>query len=504
VASESAEPGGRRAWTVLLGSSVVYFFTTNEADNDLWGHVLFGRDILTAGAIPRVDTYSYTAAGHPWINHEWLSQVILAAVYRHAGGPGLLLFKLAVATLTFLLLLALVRRHSLRPPIWGGVGLLSIAVLARGFAVRPQIISYLCIAVTLWLLDRAGRGSRGALWFMPPLFALWANVHGGFVLGLAIFGLFAAAASLRTAGQPRRVTLQPWILCAAAGAAVMLNPYGPRLLLYILNELTRPHPITEWQPVSTAEVGHFVFLAMLGLLIATLPFVRAWREQGWNVVLALGIGFLAVRHQRHTPVFALCAAAPLAAQLDAAAAWLQARRWFTFTPASRRIISLAVVALALLQITFATLRWQRDGLQLVFDPAEYPMAAVRALRQADVHANLAVPLDWGEYVLWFLSPHVKVSIDGRFATIFPESVAEDNFNFYSGARGWWQLIDEYPTDAVLVPAGSASTLDTLPDWRPVFESSVARVYARTNTRAWESLSRLTQITAPPQPAGVFP
>src|SRR5262249_15348765 len=161
-----------------------------------------------------------------------------------------------------------------------------------------------------------------------------------------------------------------------------------RLLVYILNELTRPHQITEWQPVSTTDTGHFVFLAMLALLIATLPFLRAWREQGWQAGLALGIGFLALRHQRHTPVFAVCAAAPLAAQLDRAADWLRARRWLTFTPASRRIINFALVALAILQITFATLRWSRDGLQLIFDPSEYPTAAVRALRQANVHANL--------------------------------------------------------------------------------------------------------------------
>jgi hypothetical protein len=504
VHSESAEPRGRLAWAVLLGSSVLYFFTTNEADNDLWGHVLFGRDILAAGAIPRVDTYSYTAAGHPWINHEWLTQVTFATIFQNAGGPGLLLFKLAVATLTFLLLFGLIRKYSSRPAIWGGTGLLTIAVLARGFAVRPQILSYLCIAVTLWLLDRAARGSRGALWILPPLFVLWANLHGGFVLGLAISGLFAAAAFLRTAGRSRQEVLQPWIACAAAAVAVMLNPNGPQLLVYILNELTRPHQITEWQAVSTSDAGHFVFLAMLALLIVTLPFLRAWREQGWKVVLALGIGILALRHQRHTPVFALCAAAPLAAQLDAAAAWVQARRWFTFTPASRRIISLALVALAILQISFAAVRWRRDGLQLVFDPAEYPTAAVRALRQANVHANLAVPLDWGEYVLWFLSPHVKVSIDGRFATIFPESVAEDNFSFYSSARSWWQLIDEYPTEAVLVPTGSACPLDTLPDWRLIFETSVARVYARTGTPAWESLSRLEQVSAPPQVSGIFP
>jgi len=89
VGTAGAARTGTTLWTLLLGSSVLYFFSTNEADNDLWGHLFFGRLILTARAVPSVDPYAYTTAGHPWINHEWLSQVLLAAVYQFAGSPGL-------------------------------------------------------------------------------------------------------------------------------------------------------------------------------------------------------------------------------------------------------------------------------------------------------------------------------------------------------------------------------------------------------------------------------
>jgi hypothetical protein len=70
----------RLIWTLLLGSSVVYFFWTNEADNDLWGHVFFGRTILATRMIPRVDAFAYTAAGRPWVDHEWLSQVVMGTL----------------------------------------------------------------------------------------------------------------------------------------------------------------------------------------------------------------------------------------------------------------------------------------------------------------------------------------------------------------------------------------------------------------------------------------
>lgn len=496
----SSDQSGKVVWGLLLVSSLFYFFSANDADNDLWGHLLFGRDILAGALIPRVDGYAYTTAGHPWVNHEWLSQVVLAAVYQRAGSAGLLLVKFLVAAATFLLVFRLIRRDASTAYIAGAVGLLTIAVLARGFAIRPQIFTYLGVALTLVILDQHQRGHPRALWLLPAFFVLWANLHGGFTLGLAIFGLFAGAAVLRGA----RASVRTWVALIASVVLTVLNPYGPRLLLYVWNELGRAHPITEWQPASPRDVTHFVFFAMFGLFVGTLPFLHRWRARGWEVVLALGIGVLALRHQRHTAVFALCAAAPLAGQLENAAAWLRQRSSFALSSAPRVLIGVALVALATMQIAFTGLRWQRDGLQIVSDPADYPVAAVRAMRRAEVHANVAVPLDWGEYVLWHLTPQVKVSLDGRFATLFPEQVVEDNFNFFSGAPGWRRLLEQYPTDAALVPVGSPCPIGTLPNWQLVFETPVARLYARTGTVAWPGLQQLSQESPQPSNSGTFP
>jgi hypothetical protein len=481
-------------WAFLLVSSAVYFFTINEADNDLWGHVLFGRSILAHGAVERVDTFSYTVAGQPWVDHEWLSQVILAAAYQWVGSPGLLLLKVAVATFTFLLLFSMIRRRSDTPFIWGGVGLLAVAVLARGFAIRPQIFTYWGAAMTLWLIDRCRRGQRRLLWLFPLLFALWANLHGGFILGLGILGLFACAAALR--GAPR--SWQPCCALIASVAVTALNPYGPRLLLYIWNELSRSHPITEWQHAVPTDVAQFVFFAMLGALCLTLPLRRDWRESGWEALLALGVGVLALRHQRHTPVFALCAAAPLAEQLESTKGWFAARSSFALSRAAQRIIGLGIVTLALLQIVLGGARLWRDRLQVVFDVRDYPVAAMHLLHAARTPLNLAVPLDWGEYVLWFGAPQVKVSLDGRFATLFPEQVVEDNFNLFTSAPGWRRLLDQYPTEAVLLPASWPSPIRREPGWQRIYGDEVAEIYVRSD-RA---------LTVPVEPAttgvGIFP
>lgn len=478
-----------RVWTLLLASSVLYFFSINEADNDLWGHLLFGREIIAQGSIARVDTYSYTVAGQPWINHEWLSQVVLAATYQWGGSPGLLLLKFAVATLTLLLVFDRLRRRTQRPAVWGAVGLVTVAVLARGFAIRPQIFTYLGAALTLWLIDRHRRGHRGALWCFPPLFLVWVNLHGGFILGLGILGFFAAANLLRG----REGAGQPWLALLGSIAVLVVNPYGPRLLPYVWNELSRTHPITEWQHATPTDAGLFAFFAMFVVLVATLPFVRQWREDGWESALAVGIGLMALRHQRHTPVFALCAAAPLAVQIEGARRWLRTRSTFALSPASQRVIMLALAAVALLQLALVGRRLSRDGLQIVFDPRDYPVAAVRALQHSSARLNLAVPLDWGEYVLWFLAPQVKVSLDGRFATVFPEQVVEDNFDFFNGAPAWRRLLDRYPTDAALLPVGSPSPIRNQPAWRRLYADAVAELYVRAERSADVHLNALSGI-----------
>jgi hypothetical protein len=375
----------------------------------------------------------------------------------------------------------------------------AVAAMARGFGIRPQVLTYLFVALVLLLLDDYQRGRRGTLWCLPAVFLLWANLHGGFVLGLGILGLFACADLLGQNRSPR-----PWIALLACIGVTALNPYGPRLLLYVWNELSRAHPISEWQRAAFGA-EHLAFYGMFALFLASLPFGREWRRHGWQVLLTVTVGVLAVRHQRHTPVFALCAAAPLASQLENARRWLAQRSAVSFSSASRRLLGAGIIALAAAQLWLTAVHYRRYGAQIFFDPLEYPVAVVRAMQQSGVRGNVAVPLDWGEYVLWFLAPQVKVSLDGRFATVFPERVVEDNFNFFLGTRGWRRLLDDYPTQAALVPAGSPCPVRSLSNWRLVYRDQQAELYVRVGSIQAIGLESLPLQPGSQQiPVGIFP
>ena len=488
-ATPAAERWLVRAWALLVASSALYFLADNEADNDLWVHLFSGRRILERGAVPRLDDASYTAAGLPWVDHEWLTQVLFAWMFAHGGSTALWLLKLGIALLTAWLVWLPLARHARAWWVRGPVMVLALAALSRGYAVRPQIVTMLGVAALLaWLERRDGRLHWSEFAAVAAAFVLWSNAHGAVVVGLGILALCAAEPWLKAAlgVTPAPATLHraalalPIALLAAAIVAICLTPYGADLFAYVIRELRAPHPLSEWQPVALADPAQRPFLLMLAALVVTLPFARLLRRHWWWAGLVAGLAVLALRQQRHTPLFALCAAAPLADQCDAALSWLAARSRLRFSAAATALLALAVAAFAVAQLALLGGRLARERGALVYDAADYPVGAVRYLAARGLHGNLALPLDWGGYALWHLAPAVAVSLDGRFATVYPPPVVADGFAFFRGDAdpAAARLLDAYPTSLVLVPRGLPTPLDHRDEWRLLYTDEIAALYAR--------------------------
>ncbi len=485
MSDDRADRWVARAWMLLIASSALYFLADNEADNDLWIHVWSGQLILAAHAVPRADAFSYTATGLPWIDHEWLTEVGFAAVFDGLGAAGLWVCKVAVALLTAGLVWRAVARRSHSPWVRGPIMVLVLAALARGYAIRPQIVSYLGIAALLDRLDALDYGAHRppGTWLLVIATAVasaaWANAHAGFAAGIAIVALFAAVPRWPESHRsPASVRL---MMLAAALLGACLTPYGLSLFSYVLVELRAAHPLTEWQPVRFDDPAHLPFLLLTLLLFVTLPFARMLRGRPWRLVLVAGAAIIAARQQRQIPLFALVAAAPLAEQADAALGWLRSRSASRLSSAAAGIVAVGLCALAFAQLGLLSARvWRARG-GIYYAASEYPVGALAYASQHRLRGNLAVPLDWGGYALWHLAPGVKVSIDGRFATLYPARVVEDNFAFFRGDGGVdsSRLLDAYDTDLALVPHGVATPVDVRPEWRLLYRDAVAALFARS-------------------------
>jgi len=274
----------------VLGSSQMIF-----NDGDVSWHIATGQWILDHRAIPTTDPFSFTWAGKPWVPIEWLAEVFYASAYRLAGYGG-------VAALVTAALIALHAVIFLNASRW--IRLALIPVIAMDFVLipmllaRPHVLTWPLLAFWTWLMLKARQGDRAPPLIAALLMALWANLHGGFVFGLAIAGAFGLEALVDSADRAR--AFRQWLIFGiACAAAVFINGNGPEGVVHPLRftQLQMLPLIDEWKPSNPATTPFFFgVLALTAAMILwkrpRLPWVR------WILLLALlGLALLQTRHQ---------------------------------------------------------------------------------------------------------------------------------------------------------------------------------------------------------------
>ncbi len=440
-----------RAVRVCVGTGVALMLLAVAAitvpDPDLWGHVRFGLDMLGTRQLPAIDPYSFTQ-DVPWINHEWLSELQMGAAYALAGSTGLALLKAVWLAITAWLAWTAWRGIDLTARILMG-GVVALAIAPAALTLRPQVWSMLAIAVLCRLL---GAGQWRPLAWLPVLFMLWANLHGGFVVGLGILGAWAVGGVIEAPRTARRWAL----VVAGATLATLVTPYGVTLWRFLFEtvELGRPH-IEEWQPVWTRP-------ALLGVwLLATLAAV--WSMQrlkagrvGVALVTAM-LAFAAFRVIRLVPLYVETLAVLLVPAI--AARWpagpRRARRFDRAEQATAVVILLVGVSVLTMVVPA---RMQCLPVEDTWSP---PSRVVRQMLASAPPGRLASFFNWGEYALWHLSPGIRVSMDGRRETVYSERRLAEHGAILAGHADGFAVLASWQAEYVWLPASSGRTRDWL-------------------------------------------
>jgi hypothetical protein len=286
---------------------------------------------------------------------------------------------------------------------------------------------------------------------------------------------------------------------------------------YLFATLNMHAGVGEWDPVP---LGSPAFLRFKILLVVTAVLGAHWWQSepsedrrhtlGWLLVVALFAGGYAVKHQRHTVLFAVIAA-PILIVAGERLRVLAVRRWPALVP--RPPVAAAVLIGALLiaavQVTGVAADVARHGARIRYARLAYPVDALAFLRQHDLRGNLALPFHWGSYTIHHLGDRVRVFIDGRFEAVYPRQVLDDYFAFVQGRDGWERVLDAYPTDVVLLQRahGIHPRLFARDDFAYVYSDPTALVFVRRNATNQVALDRLTRLAhRPPLPVEqpVFP
>lgn len=476
----------------------VFQFSENTADPDLWGHVFFGSQFLQTGKPTTVDYYSWTAYGQPSFDHEYLGEAVFGLAYLALGGPGLLLLKVIVGLLTFGLALFIAFKNldaKARVVAWA-FGALAVVEISFGFAARPQIFTALSLAVELWLLSQIHREKWRWAFALPPLFALWFNLHGGALAGLVL--LFAAAAatsvqSLLTRSASTRVVIALWLSAIVSAATVVINPHGFELARWLVGSVLWLRPqIQEWNP-ARLDWDHAVFFCCATIALVALALSRRPHPLWEMAVLAI-LFIVAFRSVRNTPLFCIASLALVPPQLaDVLQRFRHHFQRLEELFQSSVVQKASAVALALISagIIAATFTLHKKHFWTMEIPrAQYPVGAIIFIQQHDLHGNLLVFFDWGEMCIWDLleSP---VSIDGRLDSVYSPEVIAAHWNLYNGEPFDTNALNLARSDYALLPSHLAGSLALVKEdgWRPVYYDDLAVVLVK-NPRDFPGLAGL--------------
>ena len=468
------------AWvqiSILFAGLVSYPFA-REVDPDYWWHLRTGELIFHSG-IPRYDPFSWTAAGHAWVAHEWLSELLIYCVESAFGywANMLLLGAVVVGALLLMYRLARAGGTGTRPLVL--LMCLSATTLASFVTMRPQEFTWLLFAAFVFVLQRQYSGERAPLWALPPLMALWANLHLGFVYGLLLVAVWLGALAWERVRRRAVDLRRPAIVAIGCVLASMLNPRGPLLLWYVahyyfegradrsmVQEWQRPDPLipTYWPIFLTA------LLLVLALASRTRPKPFLW------VVTALTVA-LSMQAVRNAPFAALL--------LLPVAGGALSGRWQAATSRcdSPLRVPVAVAALLLAAVSAAavTLGWRQSGTMSLARPSEsgYPSAAAAYVKTQFAGQRLFNQYEDGGYLLWALYPGAPVFIDGR-ADFYGSRILGEYATIYGARPGWDTLLAKYDPDVVLIPTQSplAAKLRAAPGWRLAFSHDKDLVFVR--------------------------
>ena len=490
---------GISALGFLLLLIIINFALQPLTEPDFGWHLRTGLDVLQNGLpLPSADPYSHTMPDWPWVEHAWMTDLLVAGIYSAFGALGVILFFAAV-TISAWLLGAAVASASVAIQ-WLACAI-SLWVALPYLGARTQLITLLGLAVLSLLLKCWRDGSASVRWWIPPLFLVWANLHGGFVAGLLQLSLIIGTSAIVRWMSDRQILfsgrfdepLLSWMevrqltaIMAISAGITLLNPYGWRLYHEIVDSLSNRfmlETLQEWQPLSMSGLaGRRYALYLAGLIVAMALWYRRIEPVRW----VIGVVFLAFsfRHMRNIPFF-LIVSLPFCAQLLSDGYAQLRRRWPSSEVAANRADFAAAVLTAAILMWLGPEHIHRIVLSGTrpaeyFKTTSYPIEAVEWMRanRDQTGQRLYNDYAYGGFLLWWM-PGTRIFIDGRMpAWRSGERVIFRDYMALTGAHPDLSILTKYSVDWALVRKQTPLEEDLArhAGWSRIYDDQKAAIY----------------------------
>lgn len=485
-------------------------------DAGIGWHIRSGQQILSVHAVPRVDPFS-SQIRKPWIAWEWLYDVIVGCLESFAGLNGVVWFTAVVIAAVFAALFQLLVKRGTNVVIALLLMVVALSASTIHFLARPHVVTWLFALVWFWILDTvefaAHRGNR-RLWLLPFLMLIWVNMHGGFLLGFVLLGVYWAGSvwtwlylkesrieeSFQKIAAGKRVRALT-VVGLASAAASFINPYGwnlhAHIYSYLSNRFFMDH-IDEFQSPNFHGVAQKCFLVLVLIAIAALAAGRRKLTLS-GILLVLFAVYAGLYASRNIPVSSILLALTIGPiiPLFGGTHFVERMRGTD----SRLRGHLWPIAATLAGLMIAIHGGRVGATQLMnahFDPQRMPVRAVdflhnqeagalevrdaRAARlpQCGPYSPVLSPDYWGGYLIYRLYPENKVMIDDRH-DFYGELFLTEYLTMLHVEPGWEEFL-QGRSACLLLPRKAALTqiLTEAPSWKAAYRDDVAVVFVRAD------------------------
>jgi hypothetical protein len=457
-------------------------------DGDSFWHIKAGSVMLEQQSLIKEDIFSHTAAGAPWTAHEWLSEIIMAGVYKLTGLEGLLCFFLSIVALTFWILYKTTEKYANQIVTLACVSL-ALAFSPMHMSARPHLFSWLFMVLTLAIL----LNGRKWLYCLPIIIVIWANLHGGFILGLVLQAIFILGSSIdsllvsknsfRHSLQEQKTAITVFLVSVVV---VGLNPFGYQLLLFpfqvsqgVFSEL-----INEWRAPDLQSMWYFRFyLIALLVLVSLRKSAATWTER------LLIVFFLnaALTHIRHISIM-LIALTPFIARM-VNNIWPWQNKSSAKDERKELLLSSKTgpAAMALIVLTLLTISSTSPGSLSFLTPEQMiKVDSVQLTQLIDFiekdspEGKLFNEYSLGGYLLYALTSPPRVFIDGR-ADMYGEKILTDYGKILSSDDEREKLLDQYEISWIIFEKESdlIKKLVLSGEWQTTYTNDYYAVIERT-------------------------
>lgn len=457
-------------------------------DSDTFWHLRAGTWMIENRRLLDFDVFSHTRLGQPWINHSWLSEIPMAAIFATLGYGGL---NLATAIIVWLTFFVVYRSGAGGSYVRIFAVLLAAITSAVYWSARPQIVSLLFTAVFNYVLILYRARGVNRLWLLPPLMVAWVNLHGGFAIGFILLATVLVGEIVESFRQRmKRMERMIWIggIGLACAVAAAVNPYGGQMLLYPFKTVSigvLQNYIQEWQSPNFHMREAQVFIVMWLATFGAAGFSRR-RLDATDFLLFAAFTALALLAGRNVAAFAVVAAPILMRHTDSIVAELGARWPKLKVEESKEkqrrgflilnwAILIVVAAAALVKIALPLIPATTESAIA----RTLPVGAAAYLKAYPASGNLFNSYNFGGYLTWVLYPDRLVYVDGR-TDLYDNEFLNEYLATYLAGSNWSKVFARHEIGVALTEPGApiARELMQSPDWTVRYSDSVAVVLVR--------------------------